>query len=187
MSEIESLQSEIREAEGKRDEATKAAEQARSDYDAAVKDASMEAARKATDATQSHEADAQAWADRIEALEAKRVEAEAIDGLPAFRQAEQDLEQAISEESKLHDRLESLVSELVELDQAIAQKQPEVERAAKAAASAATAAHQTMPAKPRTMPPNVREQLMTVGRKLGNRRSHVSQTMTQNPHFKRVS
>lgn len=142
MSKADKLHKEIREAYAANEQAADAADKARAEYDAAISAGDFDKAKAHQLEVAEHEAEARRWADRIDALEAKRPQAETEDAMPQYRQAMKEAKASIEAERECHQRVAEAILHLGVLRKELEQVHEDSGRKVAAAHRAADAAHQ---------------------------------------------
>lgn len=181
MSNIEKLEAEIAEAYCRNEEHAEASDKAEEEYQRAVAAGDMEAADKHKAEAEAQERMARTYADRIEALEAKREEAARKDHKPAMGKAVKEAEAAAKAEAETHAELAELIRQLNELRGRIDATHEEANRTARNAARLADKAHCPKPDIRRSRMSQVVAvgELMHLGRELGNVAAFQDQRITE--------
>jgi len=139
---VQKLESEIAEAYRLNEQAADAADKARAEYESAISAGNFDDAKAHQSAAAEHDAEARRWKDRIDALEAKRTEAEQADAMPTYRQAQKEAQRALEAEAAAHRKVADLIGQLAEARRELDTVHGDVGYKIAAAHRAADAAHQ---------------------------------------------
>ncbi|OOC11337.1 hypothetical protein [Thioalkalivibrio halophilus] len=177
---VAKLETDIAEAYRLNEQSADAADKARAEYESAISAGNFDDAKAHQSAAAEHDAEARRWKDRIDALEAKRPEAESKDAMPTYRQAQKEAQGAIQAEADCHQRVAEAIQHLSELRRELDQVHSAAGGAIAAAHRAADAAHQPRDEfKQRSRFEAVADlgTLADLSRELRNMAGHQAQTM----------